>query len=64
MMVDTQTKQLFEVLGQEVFAAALLRGEKVLALQRLSDIEVENQELRDKLTSYEDEVEAYRDVGD
>ena len=63
-MPNTQIKQLFEVLGEEIFRAILLKRENVLAFQRLSDIEAENQELRDKLASYEDEIEAYKDFGD
>ncbi len=64
MTPSTQIKQLFEVLGEEVFRYNLLKNEQTLALQRLSDAETENQELKDKLESYEDEIEAYRDVGD
>ena len=64
MNPNTQIQQLFAVLGEEVFQYNLLKDEQVLALQRLSDVEVENQELRDRLASYEDEIEAYRDMGD
>ncbi|KKL05997.1 hypothetical protein LCGC14_2600440 [marine sediment metagenome] len=64
MNPSTHIKQLFEVLGEEVFRYNLLKSEQALALQRLSDAETENQELRDKLASYEDEIEAYRDMGD
>ncbi len=64
MNPSTHIKQLFEVLGEEVFRYNLLKNEQTLALQRLSDAETENGELRDKLASYEDEIEAYRDVGD
>ena len=64
MNPSTHIKQLFEVLGEEVFRYNLLKSEQALALQRLSDAETENQELRDKLASYEDEIEAYKDFGD
>ncbi len=65
MNPNTQIKQLFEVLGEEVFRYNLLKDEQALALQRLSDAEVENQELRNRLGAYEDkELEAYRDTGD
>ena len=64
MNPNTQIRQLFEVLGEEVFRYNLLKDEQALALQRLSDAEVENQELRDRLASYEDEIEAYKDMGD
>ncbi len=64
MNPNTQIRQLFEVLGEEVFRYNLLKDEQTLALQRLSDAEAENQELRDRLSSYEDEIEAYRDMGD
>ena len=64
MNPNTQIQQLFAVLGEEVFQYNLLKDEQALALQRLSDVEVENQELRDRLASYEDEIEAYRDIGD
>ncbi len=65
MNPNTQIRQLFEVLGEEVFRYNLLKDEQALALQRLSDAEVENQELRDKLGAYEDkELEAYREVGE
>ena len=64
MNPNTQIRQLFEVLGEEVFRYNLLKDEQALALQRLSDVEAENGELRDRLASYEDEIEAYRDVGD
>ncbi len=65
MIPSAQMEQIFKVLGEEVFKYSLLEHEQVLALRRLSDAEVENQELRDRLASYEDkEVEAYREVGD
>ncbi len=64
MNPNTQIRQLFEVLGEEVFRYNLLKDEQTLVLQRLSDAEVENQELRDRLASYEDKIEAYRDMGD
>ena len=64
MNPNTQIRHLFEVLGEEVFRYNLLKDEQALALQRLSDAETENQELRDRLASYEDEIESYRDVGD
>ena len=64
MNPNTQIKQLFEVLGEEVFRYNLLKDEQTLVLQRLSDAETENQELRDRLASYEDEIENYKDFGD
>ncbi|KKK54791.1 hypothetical protein LCGC14_3081160 [marine sediment metagenome] len=65
MNPNTQIRQLFEVLGEEVFRYNLLKDEQTLVLQRLSDAEIENQELRDRLGAYEDkELEAYREVGE
>ena len=64
MNPNTQIRQLFEVLGKEVFRYNLLKDEQTLVLQRLSDAETENQELRDRLASYEDEIENYKDFGD
>lgn len=64
MTPNIQIRQLFEALGEEVFKAVLLKDEQTLALRRLSEVETENGELRDRLASYEDEIEAYRDVGD
>ncbi len=64
MNPNTQIRQLFEVLGEEVFRYNLLKDEQTLVLQRLSDAETENQELRDRLASYEDEIENYKDFGD
>lgn len=64
MNPNTQIKQLFEVLGEEVFKTVLLKDEQAFALRRLSEVEAENGELRDRLASYEDEIEAYRDMGD
>ena len=63
--MNTQTGQLFKVLGEEVFRFKELEEHFGNALQQLSDVEAENQELRDKVESWENkEFEAYRDVGD
>lgn len=61
--MEATLEQVLAVLGEEVVKVRLLEQDIVIGAEQLKGLEAEIQELRGKLTSYENEMKKYQDQG-